>query len=202
MPITMTNKSTDNLNAVNQQYLYLHASSVSVSGKALLFLGHSTSGKSTINRLLSERYPIVADDKVRVYKKNGSWLVGDGSDNFTSKGVNSPSTENQIKYPLLAVLRIYKAGATEITPLSPRETCRHLVDAVFEVDKQRKPKDLGTIKRWFIKVAEISKKIEGWHLTFKKDASILDLIYEIFESRLSQEGDMIRKANSHIIGVK
>lgn len=189
----MINNSTNNLYPTNQQCLYLHASSVSVSGKALLFLGHSTSGKSTISRLLSERYPIVADDKVWVYKKNSGWLVGDGSDNFTAKVVNSPSTENQVRYPLLAVLRIYKAETTEITPLSPRETCRHLVDAVFEVDRQRKSKDLRTIKRWFIKVAEISNKIEGWHLTFKKDASILDLIHEIFEGRFSLEANYDQK---------
>ena len=62
-----------------QKGIYFHASSVNVSGKALLFLGHSTAGKSTISRLLSERYPVIADDKVWVsQKKNGDWMVCDG----------------------------------------------------------------------------------------------------------------------------
>jgi energy-coupling factor transporter ATP-binding protein EcfA2 len=181
----MVDKPADDSFPTNQRGVYLHASAVNVSEKALLFLGHSTSGKSTISRLLSERYPIIADDKVRVFqKKNNDWLVCDGGNGYLLKKENTHSVSDQKKYPLLAILRIFKSRTMKINSLSHRETCRHLVDAVFEVDNQRKEKNLEIIKQWFLSLAEISKKIEGWHLTFKKDKSIIDLVHDNFEERL------------------
>jgi energy-coupling factor transporter ATP-binding protein EcfA2 len=178
----MPNKPTVYLSPAYQKDLFLHASAVNVSGKALLFLGHSSSGKSTISRLLSDQYPVIADDKVRVDQmSNGDWLVCNGDTNIQSGNGNIISEGSQKKYPLLAALRIFKSGTTEMVPLSPMETCRHLVDAVFEVDIQGKKKDLKTIKQWFTSAAEISNKIEGWSLTFKKDGSIINKIHENFE---------------------
>jgi hypothetical protein len=176
--------------SVQRKGVCLHASSVNVSGQALLFLGHSTAGKSTISRLLSERYPVIADDKVWVYQiKNGDWVVHDGSDNFhAGNGHECPVGRDQ--YPLLAVLRIFKANTTQIVPLSKKETCRYLMDAVFEIDFQRKVEDLGRKKSWFSCVAEISRKIKGWRLTFKKDASIIDIVNERFEQRFYSVGPM------------
>ena len=160
----------------------LHASAVNVSGKALVFLGHSTAGKSTISRLLAERYPIIADDKVFVFQvKKGGWMICDGSDNFPLvKGKANPLA-NQEKFPLLNVLRIFKAELKEITPASPILTCKYLVDAIFEVDRQRKQKDLGVIKKWFGVAAKISRQINGYRLTFPKDKSIINVIHDVFD---------------------
>ena len=44
--------------------LFLHASSVVVEGVAVLFLGHSTAGKSTIARRLGKAYRVLADGSV------------------------------------------------------------------------------------------------------------------------------------------
>lgn len=162
----------------------LHASAVNVSGKALIFLGHSTAGKSTISRLLAERYPIIADDKVFVFQvKKGGWMICDGSDNFPLvKGKENPLA-NQEKFPLLNVLRIFKAELKDITPASPILTCKYLVDAIFEVDRQRKQKDLGVIKKWFGVAAKISRQINGYRLTFPKDKSIINVIHDVFDER-------------------
>lgn len=183
MPIPLTDKRTIDLCPADSSGLFLHASAVNVAGKALLFLGHSTSGKSTISRLLSERYPLIADDKVWICQKNSDWLICDGDTNSQSENRNKFSSGSKKKYPVLAVLRIFKSKTAGIKPLMPRETCRYLVDAVFEIDIQRKQDDLLAKKKWFAFVAEISKKKEGWRLTFKKDKSIIELIHDNFEKR-------------------
>lgn len=157
--------------------MYLHASSVNINGGALLFLGHSSSGKSTISQLLSKKYQVIADDKVWIERnKNGKWIVCEGEDFlFPGKPAASPHGRKK-KYPLLAVLRIFKSNTSGIKSVIPLETCRYLMDAVFEIDIQRKQCDANTIKKWFSLAAEISKKIQGWELTFKKDISIINLI--------------------------
>jgi hypothetical protein len=180
----MPNKPMVDLCPAVPNGLFLHASAVNVSGKALLFLGHSSSGKSTISRLLSERYLVIADDKVKANQmNNGDWLVCNGDTNIQSGNGNIISEGSQKKYPILAILRIFKSKTMGIKPISAKESCRHLVDAVFEVDKQRMQKDFATIKQWFTLVAGIAKKNECWHLTFMKDKSIIKIIHENFEER-------------------
>ena len=168
----------------DQKGLCLHASAVNVAGKALLFLGYSTSGKSTISRLLSERYPVIADDRVWVFKNKGFWLIQNGSNYFSTKDKKTNIAGEKNKYPLLAIVRIFKSKTLEVEPLSAKKACRYLMDAVFEIDFQRRQKDFETKKKWFSAAAEISKIIAGWRLTFKKDKSIIKKIHETFEERL------------------
>ncbi len=167
--------------------VYLHASAVNVSGGALLFLGHSTAGKSTIGRLLAERYPLIADDKVLVSRMDdGCWMVRDASGKFRAwTGTGYPLGRR--RYPLLAVVRIFKARAVTMHPLGQRETCRYLLDAVFENDFQRRVSDLRVRKDWFRMTAAISRGIAGWRLTFPKSKSIITAIREIFEGRLAAD---------------
>jgi len=179
MPVENRNK----LVSLKKKGVCLHASAVSVSGKALLFLGHSTAGKSTISQLLSERYPVIADDKVWVSWNRGGLMICDVSENFHIKENWVNSFARQAQYPLLAIIRIYKSKKIEIKPVSPKQICRYLIDAVFEVDQQRKQEDLIVIKEWFRLVAKISKKIEGWYLTFAKDKIIISKIHDVFENR-------------------
>lgn len=159
----------------------LHASSVSINGRALVFLGHSNSGKSTISRLLSREYPIIADDKVRLRKnKTGEWLAGNAdSKNILQIDDGVPRVSSQ-EFPLSAFIRIYKSDATACRPISPRTTCGYLLDAVFEVAGQRSEEDPAIVKKWFELLADVSKKIDGWHLTFKNDTSIVSLVKRVF----------------------
>lgn len=162
--------------------LLLHASSVEVAGKALVFLGHSSSGKSTIGRLLSARYPLIADDKVSVRKgKGGAWLIKKGSDGFLQSKEALRSAQRWKSYPLLAVVRIYKSQTLGMKPLSPKAICRHLLDAVFEIDIQRKRAAPEDRKEWFFQVAALAKETKGFSLTFKKDKSIVTFVRKLFD---------------------
>lgn len=53
----------------------LHSSSCVVNGKAVLFLGESGAGKSTIVNLLKSRYKVIADDSVIIRKIQQRFLV-------------------------------------------------------------------------------------------------------------------------------
>jgi energy-coupling factor transporter ATP-binding protein EcfA2 len=161
--------------------VYLHASAVNVSGRALLFLGHSTAGKSTIGRLLAGRYPLIADDKVLVSRMGGGpWMVRDASGKFRAWS-GSGYRLGRRKYPLHAVLRIFKARAVVLHPIGQMEACRYLLDAVFENDFQRRVNDLRRRMDWFRMTAALSREIKGWRLTFPKNKSIVKAIRDAFE---------------------
>lgn len=178
---------------IHNNGLFLHASAVVVNREALLFLGHSTAGKSTIARLLGEVYPSLADDIVFASRgSDGRWGVVDGGFRFGEgahaewqERIRSQIDKNSV--PLRGCLRIHKAMETRIAPLDPVELARHLMDAVMEVDLQRKgigvsdpTQSLQEIhhgilearKMWFSQVAAMARQVRGWHLWFPLDMDI------------------------------
>lgn len=55
--------------------IMIHASAALVRGKVVLFLGNSSAGKSTIIKLLKNKYPILADDHVIIRKKGAKYVA-------------------------------------------------------------------------------------------------------------------------------
>jgi len=177
--------------------LFLHASAVFVEGGACLFLGHSTAGKSTIARLLEPHFPILADDSVYAAKPDaGPWRVVDGSFRFGRDEL--PGWQEEIcrraggagAVPLRGCFRIHKADAVRIEPLDPMELARCLMDAVMEIDLQRKfGQRIGGAKpeadsmklvremrrQWFSQVAHMARVCSGWALWFSKDSNGAEL---------------------------
>lgn len=173
--------------------VFLHASAVVVDGGAVLFLGHSTAGKSTIARLLGPSFPVLADDAVFASKDaDGAWRVVDGGFRF-GKGWSLPAWQEFVRkrseegegLPLRGCLRIYKAETSRTAPLEPWELARCLMDAAMEIDLQRKmgrskndkSTDLQAVetvrrmrRQWFGWVAEIARVCAGGNLWFSKDA--------------------------------
>ena len=176
--------------------LFLHASSVVVEGGALLFLGHSTAGKSTLARLLGRAFPVLADDAVFVSRRqNGQWEVVDGGFRFGEGDFADwqARVRRQIDrhaVPLRGCLRIHKAQLVRTEPMEPVELARYLLDAAMEIDIQRKyGRASGTFemepavwdevlrmrRRWFGLVAEIARTYPGHHFWFSKSAALSDL---------------------------
>lgn len=126
--------------------LFLHASAVLLPGGAALFLGHSTAGKSTIARTLGAWFPVLADDTVFVARDPArGWVVSDGEFRLGAAGFCSVwDRVVELRPPpadlplLLGCLRIHKGHIVRLEPMHALETCRHLMDAVMEVDLQRK----------------------------------------------------------------
>jgi hypothetical protein len=144
---------------------------------------------------------MLADDTVfATCDPHGSWRVVDGGFRFEDGGVfgweesvrcrsaDGPAT------PLLGCVRIHKAQHVKVARLDPVETARHLMDAVMEVDVQRKfgrlhdktGKEKFAVARvrrmrlhWFHLAADIARACPGWHLWFPRDSHFSDLICAI-----------------------
>ena len=180
------------MTAAAAEGLFLHASAVVVDGGALLFLGHSTAGKSTIARLLGKVHPVLADDSVYVARgPDGNWRGVDGSFRFGRDEL--PGWQEEVRrraegagaVPLRGCFRIHKATVLRAEPMEPLEAARHLMDAAMEIDVQRKFGRLrageaagaaGALaemrrmrRKWFGWVAEIARACPGWNLWFPKD---------------------------------
>ncbi len=169
---------------------FLHASAVVVDGGAVLFLGHSTAGKSTMARLLGTQCPVLADDAVHVTRWGQSeWRVVDGSFRFKEdcrpedwpRELSRRASEGAVR--LKACCRLHKAPDFRVEPMEPIELARHVLDAVMEMDLQRKAGrgqggggGAGAVqsdvlqlrKRWFNEASDITRQVPGWHLWFHK----------------------------------
>lgn len=159
----------------------LHASSVNIKDKAIVFLGHSTSGKSTIAQLLSRQFPLISDDKIIMFKSDGKWFVksGDEERKFLEYKKKIPFVSGC--FPILSFIRIYKSENNNMHKIESNVLCKSLIDAVFEVDNQRSINNTGLRKHWFRLSAELARNIQGWHFYFKKESNIIRIINKTFE---------------------
>lgn len=155
---------------------YLHASAVNTVVGALLFMGHSTSGKSTISRKLSDQCELIADDVVRIrMNSDGLYQVADGKHRFSSNGYLG-ETQPLDEYPLAKMTRLFKSPKSYTCAVSQRQMCRYLADALFEVDVQRRNTDLSFRTSLFQKVALLSRSVPGIELYFCLDSSSDDIL--------------------------
>lgn len=197
---------------VSDSGLFLHASSVIIHGGAVLFLGHSTSGKSTIARRLGEIYPILADDSVFAARgADGGWRVVDGGFRFGEgdfvswkQRIHRQIAENSV--PLRACLRIHKASAVRMESMEPVELARHLMDAAMEIDLQRKwgkksgvsnmepsawEEVLRARRQWFSQVADIARTALGGHFWFSRESDVHEMS-AILEKGPQKSAEMVK----------
>ena len=177
---------------------FLHASAVVADGGAVLFLGHSTAGKSTMARRLGTRCPVLADDAVHVTRWGQSeWRVVDGSFRFEEdcrpedwpRELSRRASEGAVR--LSGCYRLHKAPDLRVEPMEPIELARHLLDAVMEMDLQRKAgRGTGAVasavlqmrKRWFGEAADIARQVPGWHLWFDKETEAGRILHRMEEA--------------------
>lgn len=171
--------------------LFLHASAVVVDGGAVLFLGHSTAGKSTLARMLAATFPVLADDAVFAARDSqGKWRVVEGGFRFEDGDIGRRlgdilrRIEGGGGILVRGCFRLQKAETIKVEPASPWQVARFLTDAAIEVDLQRKAgksqaKNTRKIRemrrRWFHWVADIARTSPGGTLFFAKNSSPSDL---------------------------
>lgn len=192
--------------AADAEGLFLHASAVAAADGAVLFLGHSTAGKSTIARKLGSELPVLADDSVYAAPDAaGVWRVVDGGFRF-GRGWGVEEWQEEVRrmfregggIPLRKCFRIHQAAAARIEQMLPVELGKHLMDAAMEIDVQRKfgmnppGKNAEPIawhevmqkrRRWFHQVAELARTCPGWHLWFAKETWASELSAAIISAR-------------------
>jgi energy-coupling factor transporter ATP-binding protein EcfA2 len=165
--------------------MFVHAAAVVVSDGAILLLGHSGAGKSTLCQLLEKQYPTLVDDLCFLMRSgNGSWCVVEPKKSWEDGLVP--------RIPLRAVLRIFQSSKVKLSRIPPRETCRHLVDGVFEVQLQQKANAIQK-RVWLANSAEIAKLYTGWRLEFPIAAEVVGILRSEFDSQSFVGKSLIRK---------
>ena len=146
----------------------VHASAMRNEGGAVIFLGPSGTGKSTMYRLLSPYMePLSTDAVYLVPQSDEGWCVAWG-DGRVHGEVKLSSVEEAAALPnarLRAVVRLHQALEPRLEALSALLTCRHLTDAFFEVTWQR-DEPLAVKRRAFANLARIARRLPGYAFHF------------------------------------
>jgi hypothetical protein len=194
--------------------LFLHASAVVIEDRAIMFLGHSTAGKSTMARLLGEVAPVLADDSVYAFRgESGEWRVVDGGFRVQDGGLSEwqASVRQRTQKGSVRVgacFRLQKAAKTRLESLDPWQLARYLMDAAMEIDVQRKggssraPSKNGIHnilhdnkmrKNWFSLVSNMARDVPGGHLYFSRheNSACLAKNIELFCAKPSAGGSIL-----------
>jgi ABC-type branched-subunit amino acid transport system ATPase component len=152
----------------------LHAVAVASSNGIVLILGHSGAGKTTLGNLLSERFPVVADDIVYITQHvlRKTWYSTD------AKRMMSFNSKNFM--PILGAVRVFQSNQAQLTRLTPRDFCKHLFYAVLEAEWVYS-KRLGREREWFDSVAEIARNYPGFRLNATLDLETPHLVWNMFQ---------------------
>lgn len=150
----------------------IHASAVLFGHKAVAFLGPSGTGKSTICQLLSHYTDPLAYDMVYLVP-NESGIYVARADRRAAKGALSKQEAQCLKSePLEAVVRLYQANTLLLQPISSILICRYLVNALFEIRRQRLFNP-HVKKMALADLANVARTIRGFELQF-------DTSHEVF----------------------
>lgn len=151
---------------------YFHSSGVKFQEKGLLFMGHSTAGKSTIVKMLKGKAEILCDDRMIIRKWpagmmiHGSWSHGEVSDVSAAKA------------PLEAIFFLMKSRENRIFSIEKkREKVKYLLD--FMVKPFVEP---GYWNRMFDLVEDIISCVPIYWLSFDKSGKIVDLLDEFLRN--------------------
>lgn len=147
----------------------IHASAVTVGSQALIFLGPSETGKSTICQLLTTytHMQAVADDIIYFIPHAGDiWEVANGDGGRASRGPLTEEEASTLKgFPLFAIFRLYQAATPHIEQIDNLAGNLYLANAFFEVSRHRHS-DVETKKRAFAELAAIARSIQCYDFFF------------------------------------
>jgi hypothetical protein len=152
----------------DRQACYLHAAGMVLDGKGLLFVGHSTAGKSTMVKLLRGEGEILCDDRMIVRR----W-----SDGFRIHGTWSHGEIPHVSpadAPLRAILLLEKAHENRLIPLENHsEIVRRLpffvIKPLVTSDWWQKILDL---------VGQIAQEVPVYRLLFDKSGAVKQVLKE------------------------
>lgn len=165
--------------------LFLHASSVITEHGLLLFMGPSGTGKSTICRMLADRYAPLADDVTCLWPIGGNQWHGDDGRLYFSPFPRQPAPpERELK--LAGLFRIYQGPEPLLQRMAPHEACEHLLNAFFEVAGQNSPYDSIQALLAFRKLASLARHYPVWRYSYPLALDSLTVIHRLVESWGSQ----------------
>jgi hypothetical protein len=143
----------------------LHASAVCANGRALVFLGPSETGKTSMCLLLSEHTRALALDAVYLIPRLGGWEAVKGDGRAHGRPISQQEVAVAKSTPVQAIFRLYQARVPRLKAITPLQTCRYLTDALFEITRHRQD-DLETKRSAFSNLAKIARAVPGYEFYF------------------------------------
>jgi hypothetical protein len=156
----------------------IHASAVYNDDGALVFLGPTGTGKSTVCRLLSAEARVLADDKVYLVPlADGAWGVADA----TSRSFYGPLSGEEVAaleiQPLQALFRLHQAPQSRLERSDALAACRDLVNAFLELYWHRDLEVTG-MEGAYRSLARVSRRVAAYHLYFANSPDVVDLVLQ------------------------
>jgi hypothetical protein len=162
--------------------LIIHASAVCINDGALVFLGPSGTGKSTICRLLKSHAEPIADDAVYLVPQiGGGWLTGNAN-RYSAEPSSQVQRFTPGNVPLRAIFRLHQAPVPLVQQIDSLQTCRYLTDAFFEIHCQRLY-NAETKRGAFSELAAVSRHIPGYRLHFNLSNRVPEAIIDTLHLR-------------------
>jgi radical SAM protein with 4Fe4S-binding SPASM domain len=158
----------------------IHASAVrTAAGDALIFLGPSGTGKSTMCHLLEAYTETIALDAVHLIPRDNMWQVVRGDGRAHGRSLSKEEATAATGAPLRAILRLYQAQEPRLDSLDTLQTCRHLTDALFEIVRHRE-ENLQTKQRAFSNLARVARSVPGYRFYFDLSERALEILNNEF----------------------
>lgn len=171
----------------------MHASAARTEKGAMVFLGPSGTGKSTICQLLSPHAPTIALDAVYLVPRVGEgWAVARGDRRAHQGPLSREEASGLRTVPLRAIFRLFQGSAPRLKRMNEVKTCQYLTDALFEMAWQR-DYDITAKKVAFADLAAICRSVPGYEFRFSLSPRTLEVLDE--EMNL-QEGNHGRKTDA------
>jgi len=152
---------------------YLHSAGLILHGAGLMFVGHSSAGKSTIVKMLKDKAEILCDDRIIVRKRSegfrlyGTWSHGEVP-------IISPSSA-----PLKAIFFLHKSKENRLERVkNKKEVTAELLACLI--------KPLATVD-WWEKMLVLIEKITGavpcYNLYFDKSGDIVTELEKLADKK-------------------
>jgi hypothetical protein len=188
-----------------KDYLVLHASAVSIDEKALIFIGNSGAGKSTIVSLLRNYFQVVSDDFVpcqitqqqvvvlpsypivRLWEqpKNLTGLAEltnlHGSDKlrYHLNDFYSEALEARALFVLKRDENLPKS-VLKIQPLPAEELFQAVLASIFVLDNDQQQRQIWLLE----KISYLTNLLKGFTLTYSDLHDVSDKLYEIMKQHV------------------
>lgn len=158
--------------------LAIHASAVQMNGGALIFLGPSGTGKTTLCELLRGHAAPLANDVVYLLRReDGQWGVADGARRAYEGPLSADEAAALQTTPLRAIFRLFQAEQPAITPIGALAACRYMTDALFEMAWQREY-DTATKKAAFAALAAACRETPGFEFRIQRSPRTAEALKE------------------------
>jgi hypothetical protein len=165
---------------MSNRYYFLHAGSVAFDNKAVLFMGESYSGKSTmIYHLLKQGHSLISDDKLAIYDKDDKFFA------VSSHPYHRPyraiedlgvKTNNFIQedLPIDCIYYLYpvkKDQPIKIEPINGLQKFKYLrYSTEMDIPIYKKQK--------FKYISKIANNIPMYKIDIPRDLKLLDEVYK------------------------